>query len=165
MIPLLQTALGDLAHELASTRRMLERLPDDRLDWRPHAKSFTLGQLADHLTDMPFYGTTTLTTPSLDFAALPPRAAHPATRDAMLAQWDARVADFQQALAGASEAQLQETWSATMGARVVMAMPRLAMLRGFVVNHMIHHRAQLSMYYRLLDVPMPGMYGPSADEK
>lgn len=165
MIPTLQLALADLAHELASTRRMLERLPDDRLDWRPHAKSFTLGQLADHLTDMPFYGTTTLTTGTLDFASLPPRASHPAARDGFLAQWDARVADFQRALADATEPQLGETWTATMGSRVVMAMPRLALLRGFVVNHMIHHRAQLSMYYRLLDVPMPGMYGPSADEK
>ena len=165
MIPMLQLALADLAHELASTRRMLERLPDDRLDWRPHAKSFTLGQLADHLTDMPFYGTTTLTTATLDFAAMPPRPPHPATRDGFLAQWDARVAAFEQELAAATEPQLGAQWTATMGTHVVMAMPRLAMLRGMVVNHMIHHRAQLTMYYRLLDVPMPGMYGPSADEK
>jgi uncharacterized damage-inducible protein DinB len=114
---------------------------------------------------MPFYGTTTLTTATLDFAAMPPRPPHPATRDGFLAQWDARVAAFEAELAQATEPQLGTQWTATMGTRVVMAMPRLAMLRGMVVNHMIHHRAQLSMYYRLLDVPMPGMYGPSADEK
>lgn len=165
MIPMLQLALGDLSHELANSRRMLERVPVDRLDWRPHAKSFTLGQLADHLCDMPMYGTITLTTSTLDFAALPPREPHPTTVDGFLAKWDERVAAFHAALAPATEAQLGEAWTATMGAQVVMAMPRMAMLRGMVMNHMIHHRAQLSIYYRLLDVPLPGMYGPTADER
>ncbi|MBU6367378.1 MAG: DinB family protein [Gemmatimonadetes bacterium] len=165
MIPTLQLALGDLSHELANSRRMLERVPAEQLAWRPHAKSFTLGQLADHLCDMPMYGTITLTTATLDFAALPPRDPHPETVDGFLAKWDGRVAAYREALEAATDAQLQENWTATMGERVVMAMPRLAMLRGMVMNHMIHHRAQLSIYYRLLDVPLPGMYGPTADER
>ena len=111
------------------------------------------------------YGTATLASSTLDFASLPPRDAHPVSAEGFLAKWDARVAEFRQHLAQATEEALGAQWTATMGTHVVIAMPRLAVLRGMVVNHMIHHRAQLSMYYRLLDVPMPGMYGPSADEK
>ncbi len=165
MSALLHTALMDLDHEFASTRRMLERLPDDRLDFTPHAKSWALGKLATHLLDPPLWAQVTCQTTELNFdTPMPPKEVPTTTAD-FVRVWDERVAECKAALATMTDADLQVTWKALAGGHVVMSMPRIAVLRSMVLNHMIHHRAQLSMYYRLLDVPMPGMYGPSADEK
>lgn len=164
--PMLQrTALMDLDQEFANTRRMLERLPDDRLDFTPHPKSWALGKLATHLLDPPYWAQVTCETTVLDFDVPMPPKDTPTQRSDFVRIWDERVAACKAALAGMTDEDLQATWQATAGGHVVMSMPRIAVLRSMVINHMIHHRAQLSMYYRLLDVPMPGMYGPSADEK
>lgn len=165
MTALTHPALMDLEHEFASTRRMLERLPDDRLDFSPHPKSWALGKLATHLLDPPLWAQMTCTTTGLDFDAPMPPKAVPSTTGEFLRLWDERVAECRATLATMSEEALQVMWQATAGGHVVMRMPRIAVLRSMVLNHMIHHRAQLSIYYRLLDVPMPGLYGPSADER
>jgi CTP:molybdopterin cytidylyltransferase MocA/uncharacterized damage-inducible protein DinB len=162
---LLPTALMDLDQEFASTRRMLERIPDDRLDFSPHARSWPLGKLATHLLDPPLWAEITCTTTVLDFDAPMPPKAMPATTADFVRVWDERVAACRTTLAGLSDADLQVPWEARAGGQVVMRMPRIAVLRSMVINHMIHHRAQLSMYFRLLDVPLPGLYGPTADER
>jgi uncharacterized damage-inducible protein DinB len=165
MSMLVQTALADLDHELASTRRMLERVPADQLEFTPHAKSWTLGKLVMHLLDFPAWGSVTLTTTELAFDAPQPALERPTDAAGFVALWDERVAAFKAQLATATDEGLQEMWQATHGGHVVLRMPRLAVIRGMIISHMIHHRAQLSIYYRLLDVPMPGLYGPSADER
>jgi uncharacterized damage-inducible protein DinB len=165
MSTLLRTALMDLDQEFASTRRMLERLPEDRLDFAPHPKSWALGKLATHLLDPPLWAQVTCETTELNFdTPMPPKEIPSKTAD-FVRLWDERVAACKATLARMTDDDLQVTWQATAGGRVVMSMPRIAVLRTMVVNHMIHHRAQISMYLRLVDVPLPGMYGPSADEK
>lgn len=162
---LLRTAFGDLAHEFAQTRRMLERLPDAQLAFTPHPKSWALGKLARHLCDFPGWGVVTLQTTELDFDAPRPAAEIPTTTAGFLALWDREMAALQGVLASVTDADLGVEWRAVAGGHVVMRGTRTAILRGMVMSHMIHHRAQLSIYYRLLDVPVPGLYGPSADEK
>ncbi|MCU0619851.1 MAG: DinB family protein [Gemmatimonadaceae bacterium] len=157
--------LGDLEHELANTRRTLERVPMDKLDWRPHAKSMTLGHLATHIAASPFYGTHMIGNPRFDTAApMPPAPPMPTTTADLLGLFDTNVADLMAALDGADDAKLGSTWSMTHGETVLQSMPLAAALRAWVPNHLIHHRAQLGVYLRLLDVPVPGLYGPSADE-
>ncbi|MBL0941092.1 MAG: DinB family protein [Gemmatimonadaceae bacterium] len=165
MSPLVQTVLADLDHEFANTRTMLSRIPDSQLDFSPHPKSWPLGKLATHLLDFPFWGQTTIETTSLDFAAPAPAKHIPATTAEFLSTWDARVVAFKDVLAKVTDADLQIDWVGMAGSHEVLRMPRIAVLRSMVVNHMIHHRAQLSIYFRMLDVPLPGMYGPTADEK
>ncbi len=163
---LAQTALADLEHEVTNTRRMLERVPEAHLDFSPHKKSWPLGKLANHLTDFPFWGTITIQTSVLDFAEpFPPQPPQPTTAAGFVAQLDERMVTFREALANATDEQLMETWTMKNGDTVIMAMPRVAVLRNMVISHMIHHRAQLSIYFRLLDVPLIGLYGPSADEQ
>ncbi len=165
MSKIAEAALADLDHEIGLTRRMLERVPAAHLDFTPHKKSWTLQKLANHLTDFGMWGEMTLTTEVLDFAhPMPPGPPAPTTAEGFVAQFDERMARFKAALAAASDEQMMGTWTMRNGETVIMAMPRVAVLRGMVVNHMIHHRAQLTIYYRLLDVPVPGLYGPSADE-
>ena len=160
-------ALGDLARECATTRRVLERAPlDARADWRPHPRSMSLGDLCAHLVNIPNWGVVTLATEGLDFTGpMPPRAPIPTTTAELVAGWDVQVAALTAALAGADEAALGTTWTARAGEQVVFAMPRGAVIRQMVLSHMIHHRAQLGLYLRLLDVPVPAIYGNSADER
>jgi uncharacterized damage-inducible protein DinB len=155
----------DLPHEVATTRRVLERAPlETHFDWKPHPKSMSLGQLAGHLANVPLWGSITLGTEGMDLAQPSPRSPEARTREALLAQFDDKVRDLTAALAEASGEALGGTWTARRGDHVLFALPRAAILRGMVVNHMIHHRGQLSVYLRLLDVPVPSIYGPSADE-
>lgn len=161
-----QSGLADLDHEVANTRKMLERVPADHLDYTPHVKSWPLGKLANHLCDFPWWGEITITTSELDFAVpMPPRPPQPTDAAGFLAQFDERMAKFRSALANVTDAQMMETWTMRNGDAVMMAMPRIAVLRGMVISHMIHHRAQLTLYFRMLDIPVPGLYGPSADEQ
>jgi uncharacterized damage-inducible protein DinB len=162
---LARLAFGDLDHELATTRRVLDRVPDAHFGFRPHPKSMSLGELAAHLANVPTWGVMTLSTPELDLARpLDAGGDRSGTRDRVLAHFDRGAAAFRAALADASDAALRERWAVRRGQQVVSAMPRAAALRGMVVNHMIHHRGQLSVYLRLLDLPVPSIYGPSADE-
>lgn len=163
--PLRQLALGDVDHEIASTRRILEAVPDDALATRPHERSFSLGELATHVTTIPFWGLSMLTADAFDLATLPAdRNKAAGSKAELLANWDERAGAFRAALEGASDEMLGETWTLRRGEQVVVAMPRAAAIRSMVLSHMIHHRGQLSVYLRLAGGKVPGLYGPSSDD-
>ncbi len=162
-IPRIELIIGDANDELASTRRVLERFPDGKGDWRPDNKSRTLGQLAVHVASQPGLGTSIVTTSSLDAAARPPLPTIDTARE-MVELFDARAGEFHQAVAAADDKMLDETWSLGAGGRVYIELPKRRALRTMFLNHLIHHRAQIGVYYRLLGVPVPGLYGPTADE-
>ena len=159
--------LPELDQEAAGTRQTLERFPDDKLDWSPHEKSMTMASLATHIANMLGWGTSTLTQNDFD---LQPPGAEPyheepvKSRAELLDKFDANLAAFRAALAAASDEALMTHWSLLSGGNVLFTMPRIAVLRGMIFNHIIHHRAQLCVYYRMNDIPVPALYGPSADE-
>jgi uncharacterized damage-inducible protein DinB len=160
--------LPEFDMEMASTRKLLERVPVEKAEFKPHAKSGSLGWLAWHVADLPHWVVETVNKDELDFApAGVPRPAPPKvdSREALLASFDKKVADARAAIAGVSDERLAGPWTLKAGGNVIFTMPRATVLRSFVMNHLIHHRAQLGVYLRLNDVPVPGMYGPSADEK
>lgn len=159
-----QSLLPEFDQEMASTRRTLERVPEGRPDFRPHAKSMTLARLAAHVAEIPNWAVMTLTRDELDLAGGPQAGEVMTTRDALLAGFDGRLTEARAALAKASDADMMNTWTLKHGNRKILAMPRVAVFRGFVMNHMIHHRAQLGVYLRMNDVAVPSIYGPSADE-
>lgn len=163
-LPIARLALGDLEHELSLTRKVLERVPDEHLDWRPHAKSATLGGLAAHLANLPFYGTAILTTDEFDLKRTP-KLDEPASREGLVQLFDRRSADLRAAMAATSDDALLRQWTLRMGDHVVMQMPRAAAVRAMGISHLVHHRGQLTVYYRLVGTPVPGLYGPSADER
>jgi uncharacterized damage-inducible protein DinB len=160
-----QLALGDLDQEMATTRRVLERVPDEHLGWKPHAKSFSLGDLATHIATLPVWLTSIVTEDSFDVAAPMPRQEPLPSRDAILAAFDEQLAAFRSRLDEADDATLGRTWEMRAGEKVVFALPKVAVLRSVGINHIVHHRGQLSVYLRVLDVPVPSIYGPSADER
>ena len=164
-LTLRELALADLQAELTSTRRILDRVPDDKLSWRPHAKSATLKELAAHIAQLPGFALTMLIAPELDFAKPRERPALPDSRDALLAAFDQVAVRLSETLADASDEFLREEWTLRAGDRVIFRAPRVNALRTMGVSHLVHHRGQLSVYLRLLDVPVPGLYGPSADER
>jgi uncharacterized damage-inducible protein DinB len=159
--------LPEFDHEMANTRKTLERVPDGKFDWKPHEKSMPLGRLAAHLAEIPGWAIETINRDSLDLAppgAPPMQHSLPKTRQELLDAFDKKKTEARAALAGASDEHLMKTWSLLMGGNPIMTMPRTAVLRGFVMNHMIHHRAQMGVYLRLNNIPVPSIYGPSADE-
>ncbi len=150
--------------EMANTRRTLERIPDDQLDFKPHEKSFSLLELAGHLSNLPQWTGLTLTTTELDIEA-PFDRKEPTNRDEVLAEFDANVAAARSVLEATSGEDMMVPWTLKAGDQVAFTMPRVAVFRSFIMNHNIHHRGQLTVYLRLLDVPVPALYGPSADEQ
>jgi uncharacterized damage-inducible protein DinB len=157
--------LPEFDHEMATTRALLERVPVDA-DWKPHAKSMTLGRLSAHVSEIPGWGTTTLTSTELDFnppGGSPYVSPTYDTTAALVQAFDDNVAAARSAIAAASDADMMVPWTLKNGGQTVLTMPRVAVLRSFVMNHLIHHRAQLGVYLRLKDVPLPSTYGPSAD--
>lgn len=163
-----QMLLPEFDNEMANTRKALERVPDDRFAWKPHDKSFALGALATHVANIPHWAAMTFQTTELDLAPpgaepMPPAKAD--NRAEVLALFEKSVAEARAALQAASDAQFMEPWSLLLGGRTIFTMPRYAVYRGMVMNHLVHHRAQLTVYYRLNDVPVPSLYGPSADEQ
>ncbi len=162
---LFATALGDLDYEFAQTRRMLERVPQDHLDFTPHAKSWALNKVARHLCDFPEWALFTLQTTELNFDEPMPPKQIPTTAAEYLKLWDDAVAALKAYLPQVTDADLGVEWRATAGGQVVIKGTRAEIIRGMVINHMIHHRAQLTIYYRLVGVAVPGLYGPSADEQ
>jgi len=165
---LAQSLLPEFDHEMSGTRKTLERVPEDRLAWRPHAKSMTLGGLASHLSNLPSWVALTIERDQLDIApvgAPPLREPEKTSRAALLEHFARHRAEGRALLAAATDEHLLGPWTLLGGGKVFFTMPRIASLRSFVMNHMIHHRAQLGIYLRLLDVPVPGLYGPSADEQ
>ncbi len=162
-----QSLLPEFDQEMANTRRVLERVPDEHLDWAPHPKSYTLGQLAAHVALLPAWGAMTLSRDEFDMA--PPDGARwtpPVlnNRAEMLAAFDKEAAGARQALEAATDADLARAWSLKQAGQTVFSLPKSAVFRTFVMNHLVHHRGQLMVYLRLKDVPVPGVYGPSADE-
>lgn len=157
--------LGELKHESSVTRRLLEVVPAADLGWRPHQKSFTLGRLAGHIAEIPGWLGGMLSHDHLDFGE--PGAYEPfeATDIAgLLATHDRGVERSAEVLAGYDDAGFKAIWTLRRGDQVLVELPRLAAIRGFVLSHVIHHRGQLSVYLRLRDVPLPSVYGPTADE-
>jgi uncharacterized damage-inducible protein DinB len=159
-----QPLLAELAQEAATTRRMLERVPAAHILWQPHAKSMTLGRLATHIAELPSWMTMTLKTTYLDFAETEWKPKVFSTSDELVAHFDEVLAEATQALQAATDEDLFVPWSMKQGEQVFFTMPRIQVIRSMVLNHMVHHRGQLSVYLRLLDVPLPGSYGPTADE-
>lgn len=155
--------LPEFDAEMASTRRVLERVPAGRFDFKPHEKSFSLEDLASHLANIPSWTAITLKTEELDMGQdFGPRDT--SDTEALLAHFDRHVAEGRTALEKATVPDMAVPWTLRVGEQVVFTLPRGVVMRSFVMNHMIHHRAQLTVYLRLLDVPVPGVYGPSADE-
>jgi uncharacterized damage-inducible protein DinB len=159
--------LPEFDHEMANTRKMLERIPNEKWDWRPHPKSWTTRELSTHIATIPAWMTDTIEKDSFDFAPVGGAPYQPPVfknKDEALAAFDKGVAAARASLAAAEDAHLFKEWALLAGGQVIFSMPRVACIRGFVLNHEIHHRGQLAVYLRLCDVAVPGMYGPSADE-
>jgi len=159
--------LPEFDHEMATTRKTLERVPEDKPDWKPHNKSMTIGRLAGHLAELPSLAVAALQTESLDFnpPGAPPRPSLVMTsRKQLLEAFDQNVTAARAAIAGASDEHLMKTWTLQSGGKTIFTMPRVAVLRTMLMSHVIHHRGQLSVYLRMNNVPVPSIYGPSADE-
>lgn len=161
------TILPEFDMEMANTRKTLERVPDDKFDWTPHPKSTTMGGLSTHLANIPTWAVHALEKDSIDMAPVgqPPLRVEPArSRQEVLDRFDDAVRRAREAISGADNERLLQPWSLLSGGKTLMTLPRVAVIRGFVLNHNIHHRAQLGVYLRLNDIPVPSIYGPSADE-
>lgn len=155
--------LAEYDHEIGTTRKLLERVPDDKLRWKPHQKSMSLGGLATHLSALPHWGGAILNESSFDLAAAGPDVQEKTSRAEILKAFEESTRQTR-AWLDKSDAELGAPWSLKRGGRELFTMPRLAAFRTFVLYHMVHHRGQLSVYLRLNDVPVPSIYGPSADE-
>jgi len=165
-MPLIDALLPEVDREMGLTRRALERVPDGQFDWRPHPTSVTLGRLAEHLTEMPMWATKTLDQSELEASTQrPPDYKPPSTRAAVLAQFDASYRTARQLLVNKTDAEFAAPWKLKNGGKEVFTAPKATVMRNFVLNHMIHHRGQLMVYYRMLGVPVPSIYGPSGDEQ
>jgi uncharacterized damage-inducible protein DinB len=162
-MPLKDGLLAEFDHEMGTTRRLLERVPEDKLAWKPHVKSMSLGGLATHLSNIPNWGSRILNERFFDLASTPRNLDEAASLAAVLQVFDESTKQARVSLDKA-DAELMAMWSLRRGNQEMFAMPRLAAFRSFVLSHMIHHRGQLTVYLRLNDVPLPAVYGPTADE-
>jgi uncharacterized damage-inducible protein DinB len=154
--------------EMANLRRALQRVPEASFSWKPHEKSMTLGRLATHLSEIPFWAVNVCTESELDVAppGAPPFAPQTlATTGAILAQLDRNVTKARAAISATSDAAFTQPWTLKAGGKAISTQPRLAVYRSLVMNHMIHHRGQLSVFLRLAGAKVPAVYGPSADEQ
>ncbi len=163
-----ETVLMDFDQEMANTRNTLERVPVEKSDWKPHEKSMTLGRLARLVADLAGWSTITIEKDSLDFA--PPGEPYqpqppplPKSRQELLELFDRNVFSARKAITGSSDEHLKKTWSLLSGGKTIFTLPRITVLRT-TMNHLIHYRAQLGVYLGLNGVPVPALYGPSADE-
>ena len=160
---ILDALLPEFDHEMATTRRVLERAPDAQFGWKPHDKSMSLGELAGHLANLPYWCTATLQDTSLDLATYQ-RNAPPSSNADLLKGFDDRVTAARAKLATTTDPEFLVPWTLKHGDQEFFTMPRISVLRTFVMNHMVHHRGQLTVYLRLNNVPVPPIYGPTADE-
>ena len=164
-----EVLLEDYDVEISNTRRTLERLPEDKPEWAPHAKSFKLGKLAMHCATMPLFGLYILEDDGMDLADPNPKRKHSdltfVSIENMLAQLDENAAKCRAALAAASDENLSAMWKFSFGEHVISHATRSKTFRMMCFDHLIHHTSQLGVYLRLLDIPVPALYGPSADEQ
>jgi len=160
-----EAVLSEFDAEIAATRHLLDRLPDEVFSWKPHEKSMSLGALATHLAQLPHWGTSIMQRDGydLEFDATPHAAERQSKRE-VLDVFDRHVAEVRRTLVDGSDGQLAAPWALTRGGHALMTMPRVSALRRFLLNHLIHHRGQLTVYLRMHNVPLPPLYGPTADE-
>ncbi len=163
-MPIVDSFLQELEQEAATTRRVLERVPSDKLDWQPHAKSMTLGQLANHIAKTPGWIAELATGESWDLSAGGTGPGTAASTEEILAAFEADIALAKKTLSQWDDATATTSWSITKDGKPLMTLPRIGVIRVIGLNHWYHHRGQLSVYLRLLDVPVPSIYGPSADD-
>jgi uncharacterized damage-inducible protein DinB len=166
-MPIRDALLPEFDQEMTNTRKTLERVPDDKLGWKPHTKSMSMGHLATHIANMIGWTSDTMNKDSFDISppgAPPYKEVPAASRTELLSKFDQNVASARSALAGANDEAFLANWSLKAAGNTLFTMPRIACVRSFVMNHVIHHRAQLGVYLRLNDIPVPALYGPSADE-
>jgi len=161
---LLDQCLSEFDREIGVTRRVLARVPGDRLSWGPHPRSMTLGRLATHIASLPGWLPQILNETTFDLASLPAMALVDETLVAILARFDTGVADARRALRESTDARLADTWTLLKDGEVILTLPRIVALRTEGLYHLTHHRGQLTVYLRLLDIPVPPIYGPTADE-
>ena len=156
--------LNELKHESAGTRKTLERVPDAKFAWKPHAKSMSMIALASHLCEIPGWGASTLLDESFDIpAGYKPWLA--ASNKELVATFDKNNAALLKAMEGYPDAKLMTPWTLSMAGKPIFTLPRIAVMRNMIMNHAVHHRAQLGVYLRLNDIAVPSIYGPSADEQ
>jgi len=160
-----QMFLAEFKAEAASTRKILEACPADKFGWKPHEKSMTLGRLAGHIAEIPGWAGW-MVRPTLDMAGLGSDYVpfEPTTAEELVSHFDEQVKVFVDTVTPLTDEQLQQDWAMTQGEQVMMKMPRAAAFRGWLFSHAFHHRGQLSVYLRLLDVALPQIYGPTADQ-
>jgi uncharacterized damage-inducible protein DinB len=155
--------LTEYDHEVGTTRKLLERLPDGELAWQPHEKSMTLGGLATHLSNIPNWAGPLLNESSFDLAGAPPNLEPKTSRAAILEAFETSTKQARGWM-DKSDAEYQSLWTLKRSGQVVFTVPRISAFRSFILNHLIHHRGQLSVYLRMNNIPVPSIYGPSADE-
>ncbi|MFE5320735.1 DinB family protein [Paenibacillus sp. NPDC056579] len=160
-----QLIVGDAVHELATTRRILECLPEEHMTWKPHMKSMTLGELTTHLINLLNWQIAIFHYPEFDLSTVPIRREALERREHVLEEFDTNIVKLEKLLAECDEKTLGEEWTLRNGDHIILRQPRAIALRTFGLSHMVHHRAQLGVYLRLLDIPVPGVYGPTADEE
>lgn len=162
------TLLPELDHEMTTTRRVLERVPEDQLGWKPHEKSMSLGRLASHLAELPSFAVAIMGGAVFDVAPKEGggtrKPLNAESREEILATFDKNVAAAREAIAAADNDALMEKWSLFKGGEPVFTLPKIAAVRSMLLNHTIHHRGQLSVYLRQTGALVPSIYGPSADE-
>jgi uncharacterized damage-inducible protein DinB len=159
-----QSVIAELKYEAASTKRILERVPEGKFDWKPHEKSMTLGRLAVHVAELPGFLNAILTMDEFDFAKGHYERSHAKTPEELMNVFQLKLDQVVQTLQHTSDEKMRANFTLRNGDRVFGTMPRIVAVRSTALNHMIHHRGQIAVYLRLLDIPVPGMYGPSADE-
>ena len=160
-----QIYLPEFEQEMKKTRAMLERVPEDKPDYKPHEKSTPLGRLAAHVAQLPEFGTMIIELPSLDFSTSKMKPLVMESRQQLLAAFDANVEKTRKAIAGATDEHWQHKWKLSFQGKTIAEDARFLVYRGMFLNHQVHHRGQLGVYLRLNGVPLPATYGPSADDK
>jgi uncharacterized damage-inducible protein DinB len=163
-MPLNQPLIAELRQEAANTRRILERVPEEHNDWKPHEKSMKLGRLATHIAELESWMYMIMATEELDFAKFDYRPSMAESTADLLAKHDENVAQSVSILETSTDEDFAKPWTLRNGEHIYFTMPRINAMRTFAYNHIYHHRGQLSVYLRLLNIPVPGMYGPTADD-
>jgi uncharacterized damage-inducible protein DinB len=160
-----QALLSEFDREMATTRKMLERFPEDKVEWRPHETCMTLGRLAGHVAEISGWTVPTMTQDKLELDRNQVAPNVVKKREEALKQFDETVKNARAVLAGASDETFMKPWTFVAGGKTIFTLPKIAVMRSFVMNHLIHHRGQLAAFYRIAGVPVPSIYGPSKDEQ